>query len=154
MCRTSWALMIYREIITAGIVPSVEVFSQVLGCLQLPRDTHVRNRLVENLVVSSNSSRRSNLCSLLDGFGEYDPRSFSLLEVSEQLNKQFNSFIVYLFATLIIEVNWLLLDLRRLLHLESFNVCPLKKVPSLLMQGSYRFRLLRWACINSESKDK
>lgn len=97
--------MIYREIITAGIVPSVEVFSQVLGCLQLPRDTHVRNRLVENLVVRSNSSRRSNLYSLLDGFGEYDPRSFSLLEVGEQLNKQFNSFIFYLFATLIIEVN-------------------------------------------------
>ncbi|XP_077246517.1 pentatricopeptide repeat (PPR) superfamily protein [Tasmannia lanceolata] len=77
---TSWALMVYRETIAAGFVPSVEVFSQVLGCLKFPRDTSLRNRLLENLGVSVDASRRSNLCSLLDGFGEYDPRSFYLLE--------------------------------------------------------------------------
>lgn len=96
--------MFYRETIAAGVLPSVEVVSQVLGCLQFPHDTSLRNRLVENLGVSSNSSRRANLYSFIDGFGEYDPRSFSLLEVREQLNEQclilFDSFIVYLFAML------------------------------------------------------
>ncbi|XP_058091004.1 pentatricopeptide repeat-containing protein MRL1, chloroplastic isoform X2 [Magnolia sinica] len=82
---TSWALMVYRETIAAGVVPSMEVFSHVLGCLQLPHDTSLRNRLTENLGVKSEASRHSNLCSLLDGFGEYDPRSFSLLEEAASL---------------------------------------------------------------------
>lgn len=62
-------------------MPSMEVFSQVLGSLKLPHDVSFRNRLVENLGVSSEAFRRFNIFSLLDGFGEYDPRSFSLFEV-------------------------------------------------------------------------
>lgn len=73
--------MVYREIIEARIVPSIEVLSQILGCLQIPHDPAFKSRLIENIGVSADSSRSSNLCSLIDGFGEYDPRAFSLLEV-------------------------------------------------------------------------
>ncbi|XP_058730147.1 pentatricopeptide repeat-containing protein MRL1, chloroplastic-like [Vicia villosa] len=77
---TSLALMVYRETIGAGEKPTSEVLSQILGCLKFPYDTYMRSRLVENLGVSAESSQNSNLCSLIDGFGEYDPRVFSILE--------------------------------------------------------------------------
>lgn len=73
--------MFYRETITAGVVPTIGEISQVLGCLRLPHDVSLRNRLIESLGVSIDISKSSNLCSLIDGFGEYDPRAFSLLEV-------------------------------------------------------------------------
>ncbi|KAJ4965436.1 hypothetical protein NE237_017285 [Protea cynaroides] len=82
---TSMALTVYRETIVAGVVPTMEVFSQVLGCLQLPHDTSLRDRLVENLGVGIDSSRSSNIYSLIDGFGEYDTRSFSLFEEAASL---------------------------------------------------------------------
>ncbi|OVA18590.1 Pentatricopeptide repeat [Macleaya cordata] len=82
---TSLALNIYRENIIAAVVPTIEVFSEVLGCLQFPHDTSIRTRLVENLGVSTDASRCPNLFSLIDGFGEYDPRSFSLLEEAASL---------------------------------------------------------------------
>ncbi|ONH92147.1 hypothetical protein PRUPE_8G158300 [Prunus persica] len=81
----SLALMVYRKTIVAGIMPTVEVISQVLGCLQLPYDASFKNRLIENLGVTAETSRPSNLCSLIDGFGEYDPRAFSLLEEAASL---------------------------------------------------------------------
>ncbi|XP_061342102.1 pentatricopeptide repeat-containing protein MRL1, chloroplastic [Gastrolobium bilobum] len=77
---TSLALMVYRETIGAGEKPTSEILSQILGCLQLPCDASVKNRLVENLRVSVDTSSLSNLCSLMDGFGQYDPRAFSILE--------------------------------------------------------------------------
>lgn len=80
--RASLALMVYRETIGAGEKPTSEILSQILGCLQLPYDTSVKNKLIENLGVSAETSRSSNLCSLIDGFGEYDPRAFSIIEVS------------------------------------------------------------------------
>lgn len=80
--RTSVALTVYRETIDAGTVPTMEVVSKILGCLQLPRDDSLRSRLVENLEVIADPSRSSSLGSLIDGFGEYDPRAFSLLEVN------------------------------------------------------------------------
>lgn len=76
--------MVYRETIGAGEKPTSQILSQVLGCLKFPYDTYVRNRLVENLGVTAESSKTSNLCSLIDGFGEYDPRAFSILEVSTE----------------------------------------------------------------------
>lgn len=79
------ALMVYRETIGDGTLPTTEALSQILGCLQLPYDASLKNRLIENLGVSAENSRSSNLCSLIDGFGEYDPRAFSLLEVSRKL---------------------------------------------------------------------
>lgn len=78
------ALMVYREGVVAGVAPTVEELSQVLGCLRLPHDLSLRNRLIENLGVSIDTSKASKLCSLVDGFGEYDPRAFSLLEVCER----------------------------------------------------------------------
>lgn len=74
--------MVYRDTIAAGVTPTIDVLSQVLGCLQLPHDPSLKNRLIENLAVRVDTSRPSNLSSLIDGFGEYDPRAFSLLEVS------------------------------------------------------------------------
>lgn len=82
--------MVYRETIAAGEKPTMDVVSQILGCLKVPGDASLKAKLVENLGVTTDSSKFSNLCSLLDGFGEYDPRAFSLLEVSRQLNLFFN----------------------------------------------------------------
>ncbi|XP_031094840.1 pentatricopeptide repeat-containing protein MRL1, chloroplastic [Ipomoea triloba] len=81
---TSLALMIYRETI-AGVAPTMEELSLVLGCLQLPRNASLKEQLVENLVFTVDASKGSNLCSLVDGFGEYDPRAFQLLEEAASL---------------------------------------------------------------------
>ncbi|KAL0422842.1 UNVERIFIED_CONTAM: Pentatricopeptide repeat-containing protein MRL1, chloroplastic [Sesamum latifolium] len=85
MCRTSLALMVYRETIVAGAAPTKDELSQVLGCLQLPHDVSVRNRLIENLGLNTDTSKGANLLSLIDGFGKYDPRAFSLLEEAASL---------------------------------------------------------------------
>ncbi|GER50302.1 pentatricopeptide repeat-containing protein [Striga asiatica] len=83
--RTSLALMVYRETILAGVVPTMDELSLVLGCLQLPHDVSVRNRLIENLGVNADKSKDANLFSLIDGFGEYDPRAFSIVEEAASL---------------------------------------------------------------------
>ncbi|KAJ0700191.1 hypothetical protein HanOQP8_Chr10g0364871 [Helianthus annuus] len=82
---TALVLMVYRETIKAGVVPGIEELSQVLGCLRLPHDSSLKARLIENLGVITETSKGSNLCSLIDGFGEYDPRAFSLLEEAASL---------------------------------------------------------------------
>ncbi|CAN6463582.1 unnamed protein product [Victoria cruziana] len=82
---TSWALSIYRDTVSSGIMPTVEIVSQVLGCLRIPYDAALRNRIFEELGLSSDLSRYSSLCALLDGFGEYDPRSVSVLEEAASL---------------------------------------------------------------------
>lgn len=81
----SVALMVYRKTIVAGATPTIEIISQVLGCLQLPYDASSKKRVIENLGVTADTSRPSKLCSLIDGFGEYDPRAFSLLEEAASL---------------------------------------------------------------------
>lgn len=81
LSRTSLALTVYRESIAAGVTPTNEVVSQILGCLQFPYDVSLRSRIIESLGVYADASRRANLCSLVEGFGEYDPRAFSILEV-------------------------------------------------------------------------
>ncbi|KAI4299914.1 hypothetical protein L6164_033334 [Bauhinia variegata] len=115
---TSLALMVYRETIRAGKMPTSEIFSQILGCLRLPHDTSLQERLTENLGVSDDNSRSSNLYSLIDGFGAYDSPAFSLLEETASIGivpsvsfkvspivvdtKQFHSFTaeVYLLTVL------------------------------------------------------
>ncbi|KAJ8468025.1 hypothetical protein OPV22_030577 [Ensete ventricosum] len=82
---TSLAIMVYRETIQAGVIPTIEVFSQVLGCLQFPRDSSLRKTFIENLGIGFDALRSSNVSSLLDGFGEYDIRSFSILEEATSL---------------------------------------------------------------------
>ncbi|KAL4584999.1 hypothetical protein LXL04_009612 [Taraxacum kok-saghyz] len=82
---TTLVLMVYRETVKAGGVPTIEILSQVLGCLRLPQDSSLKARLIENLGVIADTSKGSNLCSLIDGFGEYDPRAFSLLEEAASL---------------------------------------------------------------------
>ncbi|KAG2244113.1 hypothetical protein Bca52824_094055 [Brassica carinata] len=81
---TSMALMVYRETILGGTVPTTEVVSQVLGCLQLPHDAALRDRLVSSLGNIS-SQKQHSIFPLVDGFGEYDPRAFSLLEEATSL---------------------------------------------------------------------
>ncbi|XP_018841411.1 pentatricopeptide repeat-containing protein MRL1, chloroplastic isoform X2 [Juglans regia] len=82
---TSVALMVYRDAMVAGVMPTMEVLSQVLGCLHLPYDVSLQDKLIENLGVSADISRCSNLYSLIDGFGEYDPRAFSVVEEAASL---------------------------------------------------------------------
>ncbi|KAK9070890.1 hypothetical protein SSX86_009458 [Deinandra increscens subsp. villosa] len=82
---TALVLMVYREAVNAGVVPGIEELTQVLGCLRLPQDSSIKTRLIENLGVITETSKVSNLCSLIDGFGEYDPRAFSLLEEAASL---------------------------------------------------------------------
>lgn len=148
--RTSLALMVYREAIVAGTTLTMEVVSQVLGCLQLPYVADTRDRLVENLGVSTDSARRSNLCSLIDGFGEYDPRAFSLLEVCGELKYNIHFLWICLYYVKLVKnyprLSWI--D-RKLLLLELFLVYPSKKVLLLLMQESWRFILLRWVWLCS-----
>lgn len=81
----SLALMVYREVIGSGLTPSVEMLAQVLRCLQLPQDVVLKNRLTETLGINTEKSRSANLLSLIDGFGEYDPRAFSLFEEAASL---------------------------------------------------------------------
>ncbi|KAD6795572.1 hypothetical protein R6Q59_020525 [Mikania micrantha] len=82
---TALVLMVYRETVNAGVVPGIEELSQVLGCLRLPHDSSLKARLIENLGVITETSKGSNLCCLIDGFGEYDPRAISLLEEAASL---------------------------------------------------------------------
>uniref|UniRef100_A0A803LPK4 Pentatricopeptide repeat-containing protein-mitochondrial domain-containing protein n=1 Tax=Chenopodium quinoa TaxID=63459 RepID=A0A803LPK4_CHEQI len=81
----SLALMIYREMIGSGLVPSMDILSQVLGCLQLPKDVSLKKRLIETLGINAETSRSASLFPLIDGFAEYDPRSFSLFEEAASL---------------------------------------------------------------------
>ncbi|KAK9677765.1 hypothetical protein RND81_11G165200 [Saponaria officinalis] len=77
---SSLALTIYRDIIGAGLVPSEEMLSHTLGCLQLPQDVSLKQRLMESLEISGETSRNANFLPLVDGFAEYDLRAFSLFE--------------------------------------------------------------------------
>ncbi|KAG8368156.1 hypothetical protein BUALT_Bualt15G0015700 [Buddleja alternifolia] len=77
---TSLALMVYRETIAAGVPITMDELSQVLGCLQLPRDVSIRNSIIENLGVNTDRFKGANRYSLIEGFGVYDPRAFSLVE--------------------------------------------------------------------------
>lgn len=92
--RTSLALTEYREMIGDGAMPTSEVVSKILGCLRLPYDASLKDRLIETLGVNAETPRSSNLCSLVDGFGEYDPRAFSILEVSRNWNQFYTFFIL------------------------------------------------------------
>ncbi|KAG6413463.1 hypothetical protein SASPL_126174 [Salvia splendens] len=82
---TSLALMVYRETIVAGVAPRMDELSLVLGCLKLPHGISVRNRLIENIGYNSGPSKGANVCSLINGFGEYDARAFSLVEEATSL---------------------------------------------------------------------
>ncbi|XP_072954156.1 pentatricopeptide repeat-containing protein MRL1, chloroplastic isoform X1 [Typha angustifolia] len=82
---TTSAIRVYHEAISAGIRPTIDMISQVLGCLRFPRDSSLRSKFIENLEVSIDVSSCSNVSSLLDGFGEYDTRSFSILEEAASL---------------------------------------------------------------------
>lgn len=131
--RTSSALMVYRETIVAGVIPTIDVLSQVLGCLRFPYNGSLKERLIENLSVSVDTSKPSNLCSLIDGFGEYDSRAFSILEVSS--NKLLCNLIDSYY---VIDRSWnrltLPCDNRKPLLMELFHVCPLNEVLSSLTQ--------------------
>lgn len=86
--------MVYHETISANVKPKVDALSQVLGCMKFPSDKLLRNKLIESLGLQFDVSNGPNVSSLLEGFGEYDPRSFHLLEVSDS---NINLFFSYLF---------------------------------------------------------
>ncbi|KAI9127569.1 hypothetical protein K1719_000562 [Acacia pycnantha] len=126
---TSLALMVYREMIRDGTVPTSEILSRMFGCLQLPYDTSLKNNLIESLGVSAETSKDSNLCSLIDGFGEYDPRAFSLLEEAASLGiVPFVSF----------KVNPIVADLKELHNFTSevYLLTVLKGLKHRLASGT------------------
>ncbi|PIA55520.1 hypothetical protein AQUCO_00700073v1 [Aquilegia coerulea] len=98
---TSLALSVYRESIVSGVIPTIELLSLVLGCLQFPHDTSLRVKLIENLGVNTDPSRFTNLKSLIEGFGEYDPRSFSLLE--EAASRSIVAFVSFKQSPIVID---------------------------------------------------
>lgn len=77
---TSSAIMVFRQAITAGLLPSSDVLSQVLGCLRFPHDSSLKNTFIDNMGISCDMPHHPNTNSLLEGFGEYDIRAFSVLE--------------------------------------------------------------------------
>lgn len=81
LCRTSSAIMVFRQAITTGLLPSSDVLSQVLGCLRFPHDGSLKNTFIDNMGISCDMPHHPNTNSLLEGFGEYDIRAFSVLEV-------------------------------------------------------------------------
>ncbi|KAJ1689147.1 hypothetical protein LUZ63_013302 [Rhynchospora breviuscula] len=82
---TSLAAMVYRETISAGVKPKLDALSQVLGCMRYPTNTVLRYKLIENLGLGFDVSNGPNVSSLMDGFGEYDPRSFQIIEEAAAL---------------------------------------------------------------------
>ncbi|XP_062205447.1 pentatricopeptide repeat-containing protein MRL1, chloroplastic-like isoform X2 [Phragmites australis] len=82
---TSSAIRVYREAISAWILPSSDVLSQVLGCLRLPHDSSLKNTFIENMGISCDIPQHPNVNSLFEGFGEYDIRAFSILEEAASL---------------------------------------------------------------------
>uniref|UniRef100_A0ACD5TPR5 Uncharacterized protein n=1 Tax=Avena sativa TaxID=4498 RepID=A0ACD5TPR5_AVESA len=77
---TSSAIMVFRHAITTGLLPSSDVLSQVLGCLRFPHDSSLKNTFIDNMGISCDMPHHPNTNSLLEGFGEYDIRAFSILE--------------------------------------------------------------------------
>lgn len=73
--------MVFRQAITAGLLPSSDVLSQVLGCLRFPHDSSLKTTFIDNMGISCDMPHHPNTNSLLEGFGEYDIRAFSVLEV-------------------------------------------------------------------------
>ncbi len=79
-CRAAWALAVYRQTRGAGIVPTVESLSQLLGCLrtpEVPEPNYFDDRVVAFLGQSWPASPRH----VVDGCGVYDPRALALFEV-------------------------------------------------------------------------
>lgn len=77
---TSQALLVYRQTISAGVTPTMGALSQVLGCLRMPTNANNENGFNESLQFNTGLPKRPKLYSLLEGFGIYDPRAFSLFE--------------------------------------------------------------------------
>jgi len=73
--------MVYREAVSAGLLPSSDVLSQVLGCLRLPHCSSLKSSCIENMGISCDIPQHPNINSHFEGFGEYDIRAFSILEV-------------------------------------------------------------------------
>ncbi|CAA6655940.1 unnamed protein product [Spirodela intermedia] len=106
---TTWAIMTYRETIAAGVIPPVE----------FPREACWRNRFVETLGLTIDSPKASKLVSLLDGFGEYDSRSFSILEEASSLG---------VVPCVSFKESPLLIDARKLqIHIVELEYLMLKK---------------------------
>jgi len=72
---------VYRDAVSTGLVPSSDVLSQVLGCLRLPHYNSLKSSFTENMQISCDIPHNPNINSLFEGFGEYDIRAFSILEV-------------------------------------------------------------------------
>eukprot|EP00252_Welwitschia_mirabilis_P018878 TRINITY_DN4236_c0_g1_i2.p1 TRINITY_DN4236_c0_g1~~TRINITY_DN4236_c0_g1_i2.p1 ORF type:complete len:513 (+),score=117.98 TRINITY_DN4236_c0_g1_i2:201-1739(+) len=76
---TSWALLTYRQLISARVKPTKETLSQLLGCLRMPVS------VIEEGGNNKRYHKQSKYPPLTEGFGVYDPRAFSLYEEAASL---------------------------------------------------------------------
>lgn len=79
---TSWALSVYRRAVKLSVVPTMKMFSQLLGCLRLPNT--IDDNILYNYTFAKHSSPNMQ-ASLIEGFGVYDPRALSLFEEAAAL---------------------------------------------------------------------
>ncbi|KAH7294218.1 hypothetical protein KP509_28G061200 [Ceratopteris richardii] len=79
---TSWALSVYRKARSSGVIPTIKMLSQLLGCLRLPKT--VDDNVLSNYSFAKHTSSGMQP-SLINGFGVYDPRALALYEEAAAL---------------------------------------------------------------------
>lgn len=77
--RITWALTVYNDTVSTGVVPSLDTLSQLLGCLRLEK--------VQSIIYGKKSSshfehlRVPTTLAVDHAWGMYLPRSLTLFEV-------------------------------------------------------------------------
>lgn len=79
--RVTWALTIYRQTIEAGVLPTVEILSQLLGCLRKPEASTTPVSIFDDKAAAFLGQSQPATSTSFDGFGIYDPRALALFEV-------------------------------------------------------------------------
>lgn len=80
-CRENQGLVVYDDLISAGLIPTLGIISQVLGCLRKSSESSQHILYEER---SSNSFRSSEIpttISVEDACGIYLPRALTIYEV-------------------------------------------------------------------------
>ncbi|KAJ7549606.1 hypothetical protein O6H91_07G059700 [Diphasiastrum complanatum] len=81
----SWALAAYRQTISASAVPTIKLFSRLLGCLRIPVIMPPKGLYANGGIFSASGMQSSSKHSMMEGFGMYDPRALTLYEEASAL---------------------------------------------------------------------
>lgn len=81
----TWALTIYRQTIEAGVLPTVEILSQLLGCLRKPEASTTPVSIFDDKAAAFLGQSQPATSTSFDGFGIYDPRALALFEEAAAL---------------------------------------------------------------------